>query len=412
MHKRIFLIFFTLFLISSLSSAAVFTISLPKQVKTYKDFLSFRIKGTKLNLLKINKRVFEVKYGQFEAGTVLSPGKNLIVITGSDTAGKTLTRYIKILRLVSYDDLANHWAVNEIVALATLGIIEGYPDNNFYPQIAITRGEFATWLARTKGIKKIYSKEDPFSDVPKEYWRAPYIAAVVQKGYMKETSKNNFGIDDPVSRAQAFAIAIKAEDVKVEKELEKTFGDVKFEHPFYYDIKEAKEKALTKGISKKWAIFDPDRNITRAETAVLFSRFKRTRWLRKWLYDFEEGYKKRLCKINTAPIIKSMKLTPNKLYTFAESTIVITAKVFDLEGLDNISNVVADLLDVGGPPDAAMYDTGKDGDREKGDGEYTLSIKLTPEKSGVFNIKVIATDQYGWRGIKEEELQIIGTKTE
>ena len=38
--------------------------------------------------------------------------------------------------------IEDHWATKEIVKAANIGLIEGYPDGNFMPDINITRGEF------------------------------------------------------------------------------------------------------------------------------------------------------------------------------------------------------------------------------------------------------------------------------
>ena len=55
--------------------------------------------------------------------------------------------------------IEDHWATREIMKAANIGLIEGYPDGNFMPDINITRGEF---------IKLVMS-----SSMPSARWASP-----------------------------------------------------------------------------------------------------------------------------------------------------------------------------------------------------------------------------------------------
>jgi hypothetical protein len=383
---------------------------------TNQDLLTLSGSGTELRSITVNDVPIDIKPDQtFSCGLLLSPGKNFIQVKAWDGAGKFAGSALRVLRLVSFPDAEityddrKHWARHEILTLASLQVIEGYPDGEFYLTQPVTRGEFATWLVKAKGIFVPPEYQDVFFDVPKEHWRAPYIKAAYAKGYMKPLASNIFGIDETITRGEAARIAYHAEGGKILDEMSGLFYDVAENNPYYVDIKRSKEMGLIKGISKKMPIFQPNRPITRAECAILLSRFGRIKWLDKWLFDFKKGYSSdTLCRINTAPKVVSVAAEPTSFSIFDENPIVtLRALVNDREGIDSILAVKADISDLGGPPDAEMRDDGTYGDAKKGDGEYTLRFAATTESYGEKMLPVTAIDKAGWTGVGQTSITVV-----
>lgn len=213
--------------------------------------------------------------GDFSAMALLNPGKNEVIIKAIYPGGKTSSQKIRILRKVTSDDLKSlfkgraHWAKEQILTLLTLGIIENYPDNLFQPQRSLSRGEFATWLARAKELRTFRQKKDVFYDVPKEQWRAPYIKAVVEKGYMKGLKNNKFGIDEKIDRVDAVIAVAKANGLEPLKLSKSPFSDVKPGSEGAYYIFSAYKNGWIIGVSGKGKIFEPNKDMTRGEIAVL-----------------------------------------------------------------------------------------------------------------------------------------------
>ena len=391
----------------SLSSACDGKIlaSLAPKDKTTTQEMILTLKGTGKNLqsARVNGIMVDVHDNSFSCGLVLSPGKNFAKIEVWDKLGNYEVYTRRVLRLVSYPDAEElyndkpHWAKFLVVTLSTLGIIEGYPDNNFYLNKSLTRGELATWISRAKGYKTFIPSKDVFRDVPKEHWRAPFIKEIADKGFMRGDDQGFFGVDIPVSRGEAAFTSIKAEGSGFEKEVVSIFYDVPESYPFYDQIKIAKSKGLVKGISWKTAIFEPQRDITRAEAAVLLSRYNRVKWLRKWLYDFNQGYNY-FCKINTPPIIKDVQTSPTSIVLDGAIPVNLRVKVEDREGVESLLYVKADISQFLGPPDAEMHDDGEKGDAKKEDGEYVLQFIASPESTGEKTIKITAIDKLGWQG--------------
>ncbi len=415
---RNFLIcFFLLCCLSSSGNASFLNIEQPKdKTLTNQDLITLSGSGDNLNSVTVNDIPVEINAdGAFSCGLLLGPGKNYVEVKAWDNSGKFQEKTLRVLRLVSFPDAEityderKHWARHEILTLASLQIVEGYPDGNFYLSQPVTRGEFATWLVKAKGLPVGLEYQDVFFDVPKEHWRSPYIKIAYQKGYMKPVAPNIFGVDEPLTRGEAADIVYAAEGGKFLKEIPSLFYDVPENNPFYVEIKKARESGLLKGISRTVPIFQPNREITRAECAILFSRFGRIKWMEKWLFDFRYGYNSEtLCKINTAPTITYVAADPSSFSIFDENPIVaLTAGVSDRQGLEDILSLKADISDLGGPPDAEMRDDGTYGDEKKGDGIYTLRFMATSEAYGEKVITVTATDKSGWTGTGQASITVV-----
>lgn len=359
--------------------------------------------GSDLASARVNGVIIDIDNNSFSCGLVLSPGKNFAKIEVWDKDGNYEAYTRRILRLVSYPDVEElyndkpHWAKYLIVTLATLGIIEGYPDGNFYVNKSSSRGEYATWVCRAKGYKTFIPQKDPYKDVPKEHWRAPYIKEVSDKGFIRGDDLGFFGLDLPISRGEAAFTSLKAEGSEFEKEIVSVFYDVPENYPFFDQLKLAKSSGLIKGISWKTAIFEPEREITRAEAAVLLSRFNRIKWLKTWLYDFNRGYTF-FCKINTAPKILDAQTTPKTIVLDGATPMNLRVIVEDREGLDNLLYLKADISDFAGPPDALMH---------KDDGFYSLQFLASAESTGEKNINLTAIDKLGWKGIGQVKVMVV-----
>lgn len=78
----------------------------------------------------------------------------------------------------TFDDTQNHWAKNSIDFLVNLGAINGFPDNTFKPDNAVTRAEFAKIVCMTFGISGKYSGE--FADVAESDWFAQSVSALAE----------------------------------------------------------------------------------------------------------------------------------------------------------------------------------------------------------------------------------------
>ena len=351
--------------------------------------------------------------GNFNVGLVLVKGKNLIRVVAK-FGGSEKRETFRVLRLAKFPDMdppynSAKWAKNSIVNLGTIGVIEGYPDGMFGPDKDITRGELATWLVRAKGDKIETPTEDPFFDVPKEHWRAPYINAAAKNNYMSAKSKDVFGIDDKIARTDVAKIIRRAQNLYY-KGMRKVFIDVPLSAPAAADVYNVYRAGLFIGITKG-RVFDPARPMKRDEAAKVLSRFPGVSSQVLDLYNFETGYNdSRLCKVNQAPTIVWARATPNEVPNDGKTPLVLSAKVGDRQGLGDISQVSVDLRSLGGPGNALMYDDATHGDDKAADGTYALAIVVYEDAElGPKHLSVTVMDKSGWTSSGWIDLKVVKT---
>ncbi|MGG1614706.1 S-layer homology domain-containing protein [Paenibacillus sp. FSL K6-2441] len=99
--------------------------------------------------------------------------------------------------------------VKTAAALSThKAYISGYPGGLFKPENCITRAEMAAMLAKAVDLKET-AEAHRFSDVPAGHWAAEAIAKASRMGLMQGYADDSFKPEQPVTRAEITAIAVK-----------------------------------------------------------------------------------------------------------------------------------------------------------------------------------------------------------
>jgi len=97
----------------------------------------------------------------------------------------------------------NHWAYEEVMKGAELGLLQGYPDGTIRPDTPITRGETAYLFNLLMNSGNQAGQIDPkFSDVPADLWSAPAIYALQQAGILTGYTKTEFKPDYHMLRSE------------------------------------------------------------------------------------------------------------------------------------------------------------------------------------------------------------------
>ncbi|MDD4238511.1 MAG: S-layer homology domain-containing protein [Desulfotomaculaceae bacterium] len=108
-----------------------------------------------------------------------------------------------------FKDIAGHWAQKEIEFMAANGHVSGVGDNEFAPEIMITRAEFTAILVRMAGLTADPGGADCFSDVPAEAWYRGVVGAATIAGLINGTSEKSFAPDEPVTREQMAVMMVR-----------------------------------------------------------------------------------------------------------------------------------------------------------------------------------------------------------
>jgi hypothetical protein len=371
-----------LILLAGAAAAEIQIFNPPDKLRTFDEVVMLQGKVVPPAEIRIGTVRFQPQTdGTFTCGLVLKPGKNLVVVARGTEEAK-----LRVLRMVTFPDIETtednspHWARGQITYLASLGIIEGYPDGNFYPGNPVTRGEFATWLAKVKKLAVPALTRDVFFDVPKEHWRAPYIKAVADAGLMAPSAAGGtFGLDDPVLRGEAADLAVRTEGQGSADKISTLFKNV------------------------------PSREaITRAEAATLLSFFGAAQESIHDLSDFDKGFTAdKYCGLNVAPAIVSFTATPEEISVNQAASLKLRAVVASRESFSPVSKAKVNLVSIGGASDAEMFDDGTHGDEAAGDGTYSLNLSFHPKSTGERRLEVTVTDRLGWEGKASTSILIV-----
>lgn len=111
-------------------------------------------------------------------------------------------------------DTAGHWAADDIQEALRLQFIQGYPDQNFKPDRAVTRAEFVAMLVRLIQPAAQESVDDAAWTEPKGFadqaligaWAAPSIAQAVEHGWLNGYADGSFRPNRPLGRVEMAVI--------------------------------------------------------------------------------------------------------------------------------------------------------------------------------------------------------------
>lgn len=178
---------------------------------------------------------------------------------------------------VTFADISEHWAKEDIELLATKGIINGLENGLFAPEKDITRAEFTALLARALDLPKATEQEN-FTDVRPTDWYVSELQSAVEAGLINGYEDNTFKPSMYITREQMAALMGRAYKI-----MEKQAPTV--------DVDQVLAKYSDRQLISAWSRADvalaiqlgviqgnnanelqPKESATRAETAVMLKR--------------------------------------------------------------------------------------------------------------------------------------------
>ncbi len=103
-------------------------------------------------------------------------------------------------------DIQDSWASSEIQTVVALGILDPLANHTFQPSRIVTRGEFATAMARlsrTLGAKLNSAAPIPTSDLASSGQLYQDVQLVLGSGILSLDKAEKFGVDEPVTGREA-----------------------------------------------------------------------------------------------------------------------------------------------------------------------------------------------------------------
>ena len=171
-------------------------------------------------------------------------------------------------------DSEKHWANEYIENMRLKGIIMGVGNDNFGPDLQITRGELVkiAMIYYRKPLPKRLVKKS-FSDVEVTDQYAPYIEAAKKAHFIKGFKDGSFNPNQMISRADALKILLLASDTRITKSPTAEFTDEDYSERYSKYINFAKAKDVVIGYGD--GTFRPNQMITRAEFLKIISLIRK-----------------------------------------------------------------------------------------------------------------------------------------
>ena len=132
-----------------------------------------------------------------------------------------------------YSDMdENHWAYHSIKFLTEIGVVVGYPDGTYKPDIPVTRAEFASMAIKALGQESTQvTQEIHFDDITPDFWAYNIIQKAVYFDLIPDSKGESYRPFDSVTRAEAINIAVNAlttnqiSQEKADDIIEKSYSD-------------------------------------------------------------------------------------------------------------------------------------------------------------------------------------------
>ena len=162
---------------------------------------------------------------------------------------------------------ANHWAYPSIDRLSDLGVINGYKNGTYQPNVVLTRGQAAKILGGALNYESDPSFTPKFTDVPKNHYAYEEIKELTQHGVFSNVSK--FNPNAPLTHAQMSKIIVEGMNIKIDDNDEVHFKDVPKGdwQPYITTLAETK---ISLGVRPGY--FGPYQSVTRAQMAAFTDR--------------------------------------------------------------------------------------------------------------------------------------------
>lgn len=176
-------------------------------------------------------------------------------------------------------DTQEHWAREAIADLAARRIVNGSANYLFYPDQAVSRGEFASILIRALGLEEIDTADATFTDVKPEDWFKSSVETAYAYKLVSGFEDGTFRANTAITREEAMQMLARSVNIVGKQRLSASspglvLSDFQDADSLAEWAKEAVELCLQNGIvtGKEEGQLAPKSFISRAEIAVMVQR--------------------------------------------------------------------------------------------------------------------------------------------
>ncbi|MEK3883912.1 Ig-like domain-containing protein [Paenibacillus sp. PL2-23] len=118
--------------------------------------------------------------------------------------------YALVKNTSSFSDMGKHWAADTVQMMARKFIVEGHTVSKYEPDKPITRGEFATYIAKGLGLQGDRSAAAKFKDVNSSTVMGAYIGAAASAGIVNGIDSTTFKPNSYITRQDMATMMMRA----------------------------------------------------------------------------------------------------------------------------------------------------------------------------------------------------------
>lgn len=112
--------------------------------------------------------------------------------------------------VVTFRDIHDHWAADSIGILASNGIVKGNASGLFQAGRSLTRAEMAQMMANLADLSELATGEaHHFTDIADSFWAKDIIGQAAEAGLLEGRDESRFAPNEPVTRAEAVTMILR-----------------------------------------------------------------------------------------------------------------------------------------------------------------------------------------------------------
>ena len=175
-----------------------------------------------------------------------------------------------------FPDMQKHWARDDVAMLAAKFIVDGKTSQRYEPQQAVTRADFAKFIAQGLGLTGDRNEAAKYRDIAANDAYAPYIGAASKAGIVQGGTDGRFRPNDPITREEMATMMLRAISYTNSQVSQSTAALNKFADRGQISswarsgVAACVNAGIIKGVTE--TRFAPKQNATRAEAAVMIKR--------------------------------------------------------------------------------------------------------------------------------------------
>lgn len=166
-------------------------------------------------------------------------------------------------------DISGHWAETYINSLVKSGVVSGFEDYTFRPDIPATRAEFVKLVVSALNLGA--DADCNFADIQKNSWYFSYISSAFANGLVTGDENGMFRPNEYITREDAAVIIYRALKDKLSKNTDGTFIDFELVSDYAKEaVSVLKADEILNGNEN--GSFEPDSETTRAQIVAMLYR--------------------------------------------------------------------------------------------------------------------------------------------